>query len=227
MTARLLRTSMWLAVKDLRIESRSRASLWSAIVLATVAVMVVGLTSAPGEVGRSTVVPPLSWVSTLYAALLIGDRLEAVDREDDARAWLWLTVVDRPAIFLGKVAACTVLLTVVVLWTWLAMVVLLDVRLTAGVPLIAAVSGLVALSTASIVVSTATLLAPATQRSLLLPVIAVPLLIPTSIAGVQATRAVLGVDGGSLAPWLVILAVEALLFCGVGLLTYDLIGGPS
>ena len=227
MTARLVRTSMWLAVKDLRIESRSMASLWSAIVLATVAVVVVGLAAPPGEVGRSALIPAVSWVATLYAALLIGDRLETVDREDDARAWLWLTVVDRAAIFLGKVAACTVLLTVVVLWTWLAMVVLLDVRSSAAVPLIAAVSGLVALSTASIVMSTATLLAPATQRSLLLPVIAVPLLIPTSIASVQATRAVLGVEGGALAPWLVILAVEALLFCGVGLLTYELIGGPS
>lgn len=224
---RLVRTTMWLTAKDLRIELRSMTSLWSAIVLATVAVVIVGLSFTPGEIGRAAVAPPLLWISTLYAALLIGGRLESIDRDDDARAWLWLTLVDRPAIFLAKVLACAVLLAIVLLWTWATTVILLDVRIAAGAPMVVAVSGLVALSTASVVVLAATLVAPAAQRSLLLPVVTVPMLIPTSIASVQATRGLLDPDGASLAPWLVILGVEALLFCGVGLLTYDLVGGPS
>ncbi len=224
---RLIRTTLWLAAKDLRIELRSRTSLWSAVVLATVAVVIVGLSSTPGEIGRAEVAAPLLWISTLYAALLIGDRLESIDRDDDARSWLWLTLIDRPAIFLAKVLACAVLLTIVLLWTWATTVILLDVRINAGVSLVMAVSGLVALSTASVVVLAATLVAPAAQRSLLLPVVTVPMLIPTSIASVQAARGLLDPDGASIAPWLAILGVEALLFCGIGLLTYDLVGGPS
>lgn len=224
---RLIRTTMWLAAKDLRVELRSRTSLWSAVVLATVAVVIVGLSMTRGEIGRAAVVPPLLWISTLYAALLIGDRLESIDRDDDARAWLWLALEDRPAVFLGKVVACAVLLSVVSLWAWAATVVLLDVRISAALPLVVAASGLVALSTSSVVVLAATLVAPAAQRSLLLPVVTVPLLIPTSIAGVQAARGLLDPDATSLAPWLAILGVETLLFCGIGLLTYDLIGGPA
>ncbi|MFP5341580.1 MAG: heme exporter protein CcmB [Candidatus Limnocylindria bacterium] len=223
----LIRTTVWLAGKDLRVELRSRTSLWSAVVLATVAVVIVGLSMTRGEIGRAAVVPPLLWISTLYAALLIGDRLESIDQEDDARAWLWLTLEDRPAVFLGKVVACAVLLTVVLLWTWVATIVLLDVAVSAALPLVVAVSGLVALSTSSVVILAATLVAPAAQRSLLLPVVTMPLLIPTSIAGAQAARGLLDPDATSLAPWLAILGVETLLFCGIGLLTYELIGGAA
>lgn len=224
---RLIRSAMWLAAKDLRVELRSRTSLWSAMVLATMAVVIVGLSLTSGEIGRAAVVPPLLWISTLYAAMLIGDRLESIDRDDDARTWLWLTLEDRPAAFLGKVVACAALLTIVLIWTWVATMVLLDVRVSAALPLVVGVSGLVALSTSSVVVLSATLVAPAAQRSLLLPVVTVPLLIPTSIAGVQAARGLLDPDATALAPWLAILGVEALLFCGIGLLTYELIGGPA
>lgn len=224
---RLIRTTMWLAAKDLRMELRSRASLWSAVVLATIAVVIVGLSMTRGEIGRAALVPPLLWVSTLYAAMLIGDRLESIDRDDDARAWLWLTLEDRPAIFLGKVVAGAALLFVVLLWTWVATIVLLDIRVSAELPLIVAVSGLIALSTASVVVLGTALVGPTAQRSLLLPVVTVPLLIPTSIASVQAARSLLDPEATSLAPWLAILGVETLLFCGIGLLTYDLIGGPA
>lgn len=224
---RLIRTTMWLAAKDLRVELRFRTSLWSAIVLATVAVVIVGLSMTRGEIGRAAVVPPLLWISTLYAALLIGDRLESIDRDDDARAWLWLTLEDRPAVFLGKVVACAALLSVVLMWTWAATIVLLDVPVLAALPVVVGVTGLIALSTSSVVVLAATLVAPAAQRSLLLPVVTVPLLIPTSVAGVQVARGLLDPNVTSLGPWLAILGVEALLFCGIGLLTYDLIGGPA
>lgn len=223
----LVRTSVWLAAKDLRIELRSRASLTSALVLSTVAVVVVGLSLPPGDPSRVAVVPPLMWISTLYAALLIGDRLESIDRDDDARSWLWLTLDDRPAIFLGKFISGSLLIGLVLLWTWAAAVILLDIRVSAGIAWTVAVSGLAALSTSAIVVSTATLVSAATQRSLLLPVVTVPLLVPTSIASVQAVRGLLQPEVVALGPWLGILLVEALLFCGVGLLTYELIGGPS
>ena len=55
---RLIRTTLWLAAKDLRIELRSRTSLWSAVVLATVAVVIVGLSSTPGEIERAEVAAP-------------------------------------------------------------------------------------------------------------------------------------------------------------------------
>lgn len=226
MTLRFVRTVAWLAMKDIRIEARTRAGLWGAIVLGTASVIVVGLSLGPAAAARSEIVTPLLLLTTLYAALMIGDRLEAIDREDDGRSWLWLTVVDRPAIFLAKVLACATLLVMVILCTSAFAILLLDLRVT-NAWMVPIVGGLVALSTASVVTSTATLLASTAHRSLLLPAISVPLMIPTSIASVQASHAVTGADGGPVGPWLAILGIEALLFCGIGLLTYELVGGPS
>lgn len=226
-TLRFVRTVAWLAMKDIRIEARTRAGLWGAIVLGTASVIVVGLSFGPASAARSEIVQPLLLLTTLYAALMIGDRLETIDREDDGRSWLWLTVVDRPAIFLAKVLACATLLVMVILCTSAFAILLLDLRVTTNPWMVPIVGGLVALSTASVVTSTATLLASTAHRSLLLPAISVPLMIPTSIASVQASHAVTGADGGPVGPWLAILGIEALLFCGIGLLTYELVGGPS
>lgn len=222
-----VRTLAWLALKDIRIEARSRTSLWSAIVLGTASVMIVGLSFAPSSPSRSEIVAPLLLMTTLYAALMIGDRLEAIDHEDDGRSWLWLTVADRPAIFLAKVFACTTMLFVVILWTSTLAMLLLDLRVVTSPWIPMAVGAMVALSTASVTTFTATLLASGAHRSLLLPAVSVPFMIPTSIASVQASRAVTVADGGPVGPWLAILGIEALLFCGIGLLTYELVGGPS
>ena len=223
----IARTIVALAAKDLRIEIRSRASLSAAVVLALVAVVVVGLGSPPGARPRPEVIAPLLWVTTLHAALLIGDRLEAIDREDDARSWLWLSIEDRRAIFLGKLAACTALLAVVMAWTWASAIVLLDLRVGAAVPMLLALGAASALATSAVVVLAATLVASVAHRSLLLPIVTVPLLLPTSIANVSATRGLLTGDGGDPGPWIAILVTEALLFVGVGILSFELIGGPS
>ena len=65
------------------------------------------------------------------------------------------------------------------------------------------------------------------RRSLLLPVVLLPMLVPTLLATVNGSRALIGSDAVTAAGWMVVLAAEAALFLGLGLLTYDLIAAPE
>jgi ABC-type transport system involved in cytochrome c biogenesis permease component len=69
--------------------------------------------------------------------------------------------------------------------------------------------------------------ADARNRPLLLPVALLPLLVPTFLAGVQASSAVLDGRIVEATGWAAALLIEAALFAGLGLLTYETAASPD
>jgi heme exporter protein CcmB len=219
--------SLLLAGKDLRIELRTRAAFAGTITLGAAALVMVGLAAGP-DVGRlRDLAPALTAIAGLFAALAIADRLDAIDRENEAVEGLWLCLDDRRAIYLGKMLALTALQSILGSALWLLAFVLLDVPVS---PALLGLPVLVALGASSAAAATALVVAMvggAHQRTVLLPVVMAPMLVPTLLASVNGSRALIDQDPAAAAGWILVLVAETALFVGFGLLAYEAVATPQ
>jgi heme exporter protein B len=171
--------------------------------------------------------PALVWIALLYATIAIAERLERVDHADDAFSGLWLALADRRAIYVGRVMSLATALAVLQVAIWSAATLLLDLSLRLEAVALLPLSALTAITAATASALILALVADATHRALLLPVALLPLLIPTLLAGVQASSAVLDGRLGDATGWVAALFIEAALFAGLGLLTYETAASPD
>lgn len=216
-----------LARKDLIVEVRARHALASSVALAGIALVVVGLAVGPDPATLRTLAPALVWTTVLYAAIAVAERLDRIDRSDDATAALWLVLADRRSMFLGRVMSLASTLGVLQLGVWAAAVVLLDLSLTPQALALVPLAGLTAFAAGSATALVQPLVADANHRPLLLPVALLPLLVPTFLAGVQTGSAVLGGQLAEAAGWVAALAIESALFIGLGLLMFETAASPE
>lgn len=219
--------SMTLARKDLLVELRARQALASACALAGIALVVVGLAVGPDPERLRALAPALVWIVLLYAAVAVTERLERIDRSDDAFSGLWLLVSDRRSIYIGRVLSLSMVLTLLQLAIWAAAVLLLDLSLPPEAIALVPLAVLSAFSGASVTALVIALVADVRHRPLLLPVVLLPLLVPTLLAGIQASSALLEGDLRGAWGWSAALVIETALFMGLGLLTYETAAGPE
>jgi len=210
-----------LTAKDLRIELRSPGSIAGALTLGLIGLVVTGLAAGPDTVRLRTIAPGLAWLSVVYAAIAVGERLDRIDRTDDALSVLWLAVADRRAIFAGKIVALALVLWVITLALLGAAIVLLNVEPSPVSIALIPIAGLACLALAGGAALVTGVVAASSQRVLLLPLTALPLLAPTLLAAAQATAAVLDGRFEAVLPWFGMLAAQAALFAGLGLLVYE------
>jgi heme exporter protein B len=199
----------------------------SAGALAGVALVLVGLAVGPDTDRLRQLAPGLAWIAVLYAAVAVADRLERIDRSDDAFAGLWLALDDRRAIYIGRVISLSVVLALLQLLVWALAIVLLDLRVGPEALALVPLSVVTALPAAAATALVLALVADAGHRPLLLPVVLLPLLVPTFLAGVQASTAILGGRVGGAGGPAAALVIETALFVGLGLLTYESAASPG
>lgn len=223
----LVTDAVVLARKDLLVEMRAKRAVASAVALAGIALVIVGLGVGPDATRLRSLAPALVWVALLYAAIAVAERMEHIDRSDEAFLGLWLVLADRRAIYLGRVLSLTAFLGLLQLAIWAAATVLLDVPLGAESLALVPLSALTALAAASIVGLASAMVAHADHRPLLLPVILLPLLVPTFLAGTGASAAILEARPTDAAGWVLGLVLGTALFAGLGLLTYEAAASPD
>jgi heme exporter protein CcmB len=219
--------AMLLVGKDLRVEMRTRAALAGTLTLGAAALVMVGLAAGP-DLGRlRDLAPALTAIAALFASLAMADRLDAIDRENDALEGLWLCVEDHRAIYLGKTLALTVLQSVIGLALWLLAFVLLDVPVGPALLWLPVLVVLGASSAAAATALVVALVGGADQRTVLLPVVMLPMLVPTLLAMVNGSRALIDHDPAAATGWILVLVAETALFMGLGLLAYEAIATPE
>lgn len=223
----LLADAMALARKDLLVEIRARQAAASAVALAGIAIVLVGLAVGPDPDRLRALAPALVWIALLYAAIAVAERLERTDRSDDAFAGLWLVLADRRSIYVGRVLSLSTVLALLQLAIWAAAAFLLDLPLRPEAIALVPLAALTAVTAASAAALVLALVADANHRPLLLPVVLLPLLVPTFLAGVQASSAALEGRLGDGTGWMAALLIEAALFAGLGLLTYETAASPA
>ena len=213
--------------KDLLVEIRARLAIATAVALASIALVLVGLAVGPDPDRLRALAPALVWIALLYASIAVAERLERIDRSDDAFSGLWLVLADRRAIYVGRVVSLALFLAVLQLTLWIGAALLLDLRLDLEAVALVPLAALSAFATASASALVIALVADASHRPLLLPMALLPLLVPTFLAGVQASSAVLEGRAGDATGWVAALLIEAALFAGLGLLTYETAAAPA
>ncbi len=216
-----------LAKKDLRIEMRSPSAAIGAITLGVIGLIVTGLATGPDPVRLRTIAPGLAWLAVLYAAIVVSERLDRVDRTDDAFSDLWLSVRDRRAIFAGKVLALALILWMITLALLVAAVVLLNMAPSPVAVAVVPLAGLASLAIATGAALVTAVMGSSSQRILLLPVALLPLLVPALLAASQATAALLEGRPEAALPWSGLLTAQAALFGGLGLLVYEAGAAPE
>jgi len=223
----LLASALTLARKDAVVEIRAGQAIASAIALAGIALILVGLAVGPDPDRLRALAPALVWIVLLYASIAVTERLERIDRTDDAFTALWLVLDDRRSIYLGRVLSLTAVLGLLQLAVWGAATFLLDLPLRPSAVALLPLAALTAFASASASALTVALVADASHRPLLLPVTLLPLLVPTFLAGVQASSAALDARVADAGGWAFILLIQAALFTGLGLLTYESAASPD
>lgn len=213
--ARLLTT---VVLKDLRLELRTRRSLFLAVVFAMLVTVAfafafgrtVGTTAA---VGRAAL-----WVAFLFAGVVLVTRTAGLEGADQAIEGLLLAPADRTAIFLGKTVANAIFLLVLHVVTLGFVVVFLSFPVGS---VDAGMLGSAFVVTAGGYAAAGTLLSTLAIRSrlpeLTVPLVLVPVVVPILLVGLSLTRA--ATAGGQGLSWLQIGATYdgILLLAGVAL----------
>lgn len=219
----IVSTVRLVAVKDLRVERRSRVLL-NQVVPFAVLVMVVFAFALDDDAVLTRVAPGLVWLATLFSLLVVVQRSFAIETADGALDALRVAGVAPSAVFLGKSAALIVELLVLEVLLFAAAVVLYRAEVAwSGVVLLIATSLLATCGLAFVGTLYGGLAAGARGRETLLPLLVLPVVAPALIGATRATEAALGIDGaapGEGWPWVGLLAVYAAAFGAGGAMSF-------
>lgn len=219
-----------IALKDLRIELRSRDLASTMLVLALVCVVLFrfafDFVPTPGGATRDSTFQALGagliWVTIVFASVLGLDRSFALEREEGGLEGLLLAPVDRTALLLGKAAATLLLVACMEAVVLGAMVILYGADLR---PMAGWLVAVLAVNTFGFVLvgTVVSFLAGPTRRgSLLLPVLQVPLCLPLLLFAVRGTGLLL--TGGrpeAVLATLKLSGVVTAVYLGISLMVFD------
>ncbi len=108
--SRALQQTVLIALKDLRIEARSRQTIGLVAVMGVLIVVVLGLGLGPEHRGAGVDATAILWVAYLFGGVLSFEKTMAVEREDGALAALLMAPVDRGVVYLAKLLGNLVLM---------------------------------------------------------------------------------------------------------------------
>ena len=208
----LVRNTLAIAWKDVRLELRSRDTIVSALIFGLIVVVVFnfGLNRTPGSLAPAA--PGLLWVAYGFVGVLAMNRAFARELDQGALDGLLAAPVSRDAVFLGKMLgtlAFMLVIEVVLLPVFAVMLDLPTLSVTLGLIILLATVGFATVGTFF-----AAIAAQTRSREILLPVLFFPVIVPVIIAAVEATALVL--NGGSMLPvwtrWVPLLVVFDALF---------------
>lgn len=211
-------TARLVAMKDLRVEARSRVVTNQVLPFASL-VMVLFAFALDRESILEQVSPGLIWLASIFSLLIIVQRSFAVETADGALDALRVAGVNPAGIFLGKSLALAAQLVVLEALLTVLAVVLYRAELS-GWGAVLLVTTVVPATCGLAFVGTlyGGLAAGAKGRETLLPLLLFPVVAPVLIGATRATEAALGVSGAATTegwPWVGLLSVFAALF-GVG-----------
>ncbi|MFV0258418.1 MAG: heme exporter protein CcmB [Acidimicrobiales bacterium] len=224
----MLRDTLLMAVKDLRIEMTSRVVLVQVLPFGLLILILFGLAISPdlavvGEVRRSVleeIAPGLFWLTVLLSALMALGRAFALEASEGNLDALRMAGIDPAGVFLGKALAVAVQLLVIEVVLGIGSFIVFGPPLAD--PLLLLVT--VILTTLGITLAGtlyAALAAGLRSRDTLVPLLVLPVLTPVLLGATLATRDALFPDASvSGWPWAMLLAVFALLYLGVGMLAF-------
>jgi heme exporter protein B len=212
------RIARLIAMKDLRVERRSRIVTNQVLPFAAITMVSFAFALDKQNV-LDTVAPGLVWLATMFSLLVLVQRSFAIETDDGALDAMRVAGVDARAVFLGKAMSLAVELLVLEVVLLLGAVVLYGETIRPGsavllvTTLVSATCGLAAVGTLY-----GGLAAGFKGSETLLPLLTLPAVAPVLIGATRAVEAALGTAGAVVSdgwPWVGLLTVFAAAF-GVG-----------
>jgi heme exporter protein B len=183
--------ALLLAEKDLRIEFRSKETLFSALLFVLLALFILNFgLPADGE-GILRLAPGILWIVIAFSGTIALSHLANRDREERAIDGILLSGSGGGVLFLAKFVSALLFMIAIEGAAIPLFIVFFNFSFGSEFPLFLAVLSLGTLGYAAVGTLFATLLAQTRLRDLLLPVLFYPVIIPLLIVSVGATSKVL------------------------------------
>ena len=216
----LLRQSVAVAVKDLRIEVRGRYALGAVLPFAVTLLVTFGLSLGPGRADLERAAPGLLWLAVLFASVRSFRRAYESEARDGALEGLLVSPLDKAAVFLGKGAAVVLQLLAVELAVIVLVGGLFNLSLVADpAPMAAAfVLGTVGLAAVGSLFGVLTEVPRA--REAVFPLLVLPLATPVMVAGIRATELAAAGRGAETLSWLGLLVAFDAVFVAAGTVVF-------
>lgn len=213
---------MYIALKDLKVEVRSKERLYSMMVFSILVMVIFNFAFDPGAEYIKEVAPGILWVALVFSATLGLNKTFSSEKEQDCLQGLMLSPLDRSGIYFGKVLSNTLLSLIVAMLTLPFFAVffnisLIQVFLPLTLVVVLATIGFIAVGTLFAAISVGV-----KRGEMILPILLFPIEVPVIIAAVKATSMIL--DGRMLVDysmWLKILVLFDIIFLMVSFVTFD------
>jgi heme exporter protein CcmB len=220
---RFFRTVWLVTRKDLLIEVRSKEILFTTLFFALACVLVFAF----GFVREGRPVPDAAsgilWIAIAFSGTLALGRAFERERQSETLRALMMAPVERPALYLGKLAGVLMLLLAVEAVTVPLVSLLFQAPLFDHPALMLGLLITGTIGFAAVGTLFAAMLVRARSRDVLLPILLYPITIPVIIAGVRGTAALLQpeADEPMARAWLAMLTFFDVVFVTLALWTFE------
>ena len=218
-----LATAWLITRKDLVIEFRSREVVYTTLFFAVSCVLVFAFSFVKEGVAAEDAAAGILWIAIAFSGTLALGRAFERERQNDTLRALMLTPVDRPAVYIGKLAGVLALLAVVEAIVTPLVALMFTAPVLAHPFMLAALLATGTIGFATVGTLFAAMLVRARSRDVLLPILLYPITIPVIIAGVRGTAALFqaDIDLPLARMWLSMLVVFDVIFLTLALWTFE------
>jgi heme exporter protein CcmB len=220
---RFFRAAWLVARKDLLIEVRSREILYTTLFFAVSCVLVFAFGFV--EEGRALEggASGILWIAIAFSGTLALGRTFERERQSETMRALLMTPVDRPALYVGKLAGVLLLLAAVEVVIVPLTALMFQARVFEYPWLMLGLLASGTIGFAAVGTLFAAMLGRSRSRDVLLPVLLYPITIPVIIAGVRGTAALLQAEADlpMARVWLSMLVFFDLVFVTLALWTFE------
>ena len=216
--------TVWLVTrKDLVIEFRSREVVYTTLFFAVSCVLVFAFGFVREGVAVDDAAAGILWIAIAFSGTLALGRTFERERQNDTLRALMLAPLDRPALYVGKLAGVLLLLAVVEAVVVPLVALMFRAPLFAHPVLAGSLLAAGTLGFAAVGTLFAAMLVRARSRDVLLPILLYPITIPVIIAGVRGTAVLLQpeADLAVARMWLSMLVCFDLVFITLALWTFE------
>lgn len=207
--------------KDLLLEMRSKEIITAMLVFSLIVLVIFNFIFDPGSEQIRTTAPGILWVAIIFAGNLGLSRSFAREQEQGILLGLVLCPIDRSLIYVAKVIANVIFMTIFEIIAFPIMVVLFDLQVH-NLPYLFLVLLLGTLGFAGVGTVFSTISASTKSREVMLPILLFPVSIPIILAATKSTAHLLeGRPPGEVISWIRLLIGFDIVFLVVGFLLYE------
>lgn len=214
----MLRDAWLICRKDLRIEIRSHVVSNQVLPFSFVVLILFAFAFNEYPQLLTKIAPGLYWVATLFAMIIAAQRSASIEMTNMTKSALAIYDISPGGVYLGKLLAVVIQMILLELVLAFEIVVLYGATLHA-IPLLGATCIAATVGIAGVTTIVGAMISNS-QRETLLPLLVLPVVAPVLLSATVAWQDYLNSKIGAGNPWLGLLVVFAVVFCGVGTLVF-------